>query len=336
MELRHLRYFVAVAEERGFVHAAERLRVAQSALSKQIRDLEHEVGQTLFRRLPRGAELTPAGEAFLLEARVTLDAAGRALERARGVAPQAAPSVRVGHGELYDYAAPVARLLAAFREAQPTVPLSVMSQTNAETAVALRERRIDVGCVFITQPRIEGFQSHLLPDTSATGVLLRKGHPLASTAALHVSALRGHHWLGPTKGPWPGVTRTLEDALRDRGLVPLRAPERPAASPFISLIAGDAWALVSEVVGASYGTASTEIVYRPILDPSIPAWLALVWLPRASRAIQALVRVARALGFSADNGHTPGVRKVASTRSPLLVEDVVDDAELITRELRSE
>src|SRR5439155_15726987 len=100
MELRHLRYFVAVAEEGSFVRAAGRLRVAQPALSKQIRDLEREVGVTLFHRLPRGIRLTPAGEAFLVEARGTLTAAGRAVTSARGAAKDGASDLEFAHGEL--------------------------------------------------------------------------------------------------------------------------------------------------------------------------------------------------------------------------------------------
>src|ERR1041384_2675104 len=83
MELRHLRYFVAVAEEHSFVQAARRLRVAQPALSRQIRDLETEVGVALFHRLPRGVRLTPAGETFLTDARCTLEIAARAIATAR-------------------------------------------------------------------------------------------------------------------------------------------------------------------------------------------------------------------------------------------------------------
>src|SRR5207244_1591118 len=79
MELRHLRYFVAVAEEGSFLRAGRRLRVAQPALSKQIRDLEREVGVKLFERLPRGARVTPAGEHFLRDTRNTLESAMRAV-----------------------------------------------------------------------------------------------------------------------------------------------------------------------------------------------------------------------------------------------------------------
>src|SRR5438093_574784 len=90
MELRHLRYFVSVAEQGGFLKAAGQLRVAQSALSKQIRDLEREVGVALFERLSRGVRLTAAGEVFLAEARATL-------ERAAGAVPGAARA-RAGAG----------------------------------------------------------------------------------------------------------------------------------------------------------------------------------------------------------------------------------------------
>ena len=86
LELRPLWYFVAVAEQGSFVQAARRLRVAQPALSKQIRDLEGELGVTLFERLPRGVQLTRAGEAFLAHARVTLEAAARAVASARDAA----------------------------------------------------------------------------------------------------------------------------------------------------------------------------------------------------------------------------------------------------------
>src|SRR5512138_2880866 len=83
MELRHLRYFVAVAEEGGFVRAARRLHVAQPALSRQIRDLEREVGVELVERDPRSSRLTPGGEAVLHEAQAILDRVNTAIERAR-------------------------------------------------------------------------------------------------------------------------------------------------------------------------------------------------------------------------------------------------------------
>src|SRR5258707_4895385 len=84
MELRHLRYFIAVAEEQSFVGAARRLRVAQPGLSKQIADLEAELGVRLFHRLARGVKLTPAGEAFLREGRLTMEGAAPGVASAPG------------------------------------------------------------------------------------------------------------------------------------------------------------------------------------------------------------------------------------------------------------
>src|SRR6266550_2502019 len=149
MELRHLRYFVAVAEELGFARAARRLRVAQPALSKQTRDLEAELGVALFERLPRGVRLTRAGEAFLTEARNTLDGAVRAIATARGASESRATTLHFAHGELSLYAATIESLLATFRAAYPEVHVRVSSQTDGESYRALRDRTVDVACVFL-------------------------------------------------------------------------------------------------------------------------------------------------------------------------------------------
>src|SRR2546428_13596873 len=116
MELRHLRYFVAVAEERSFIGAATRLRVAQPALSKQIRDLEVELGTVLLERGPRGVNLTAAGRAFLVEARHTLDVASDAVASARGSAVAWDPPLRFAHGQLATYGTPMAHPLTPCSE----------------------------------------------------------------------------------------------------------------------------------------------------------------------------------------------------------------------------
>ena len=132
MELRHLRYFVAVAEEHSFVRAARRLRVAQPALSKQIHDLETELGVTLFDRLPRGVRLTAGGQAFLAEARSTLEAAGRAVTVARSAAKNGACDLEFAHGELAVYTPIIEDLLAAFRESHPEAQVRVSSMSDAD------------------------------------------------------------------------------------------------------------------------------------------------------------------------------------------------------------
>src|SRR5260221_2341047 len=112
MELRHFRYFVAVAEEGSFLAAALRVRVAQPSLSKQIRDLEREVGVKLLDRTPRGVRLTRAGEAFLVEARTTLENAKRASASAKRAGLAGESSLRFAYGDLLVYAPVAAEIVA--------------------------------------------------------------------------------------------------------------------------------------------------------------------------------------------------------------------------------
>src|SRR2546427_12898516 len=172
MELRHLRYFVAVAEERSFSGAATRLRVAQPSLSKQIRDLEIELGTELFERGPRGVRLTAAGRAFLVEARHTLDVAARAVTSARGAAQGRESALRFAHGELSAYGNHLENLLGRFPDTNPDAPVGVASSHAGELFHALRERRVDVGSIFVAEWPVPRFAAHRLIDASVTGVLL--------------------------------------------------------------------------------------------------------------------------------------------------------------------
>jgi hypothetical protein len=129
-------------------------------------------------------------------------------------------------------------------------------------------------------------------------VLLPTGHPLAASPALRLSDLAALRWLGTTPDLWPDFTESIAAGLAARGLAPERGSERPAASPFVRIAAGDAWALASEEVGAAYRSGSSAVTYRPFVDPPIPAWLALVWTSPAPPAAALLVEVARSLGLS--------------------------------------
>jgi len=297
MELRHFRYFVAVAEERSFLKAAGRLRVAQPALSKQIRDLETELGAALFQRLPRGVRLTVAGEAFLPQARNTLEAASRAVAKARGAAADGIANLEFAHGELSGYASVIEDLLSAFREVHPQAQVRVSSRSDADAHRALRERRIDVACVFLARWPVEGFGAHRLVDCTTKGVLLPASHPLAARPSVRLEELRTLTWLHSAPQRWPGSFRVFQDALRDRGLVPQQRRERAKETPSANLqiAAGEAWALASEVIAAPYRAAPTAIVYRPFVEPPIPCWLALTWFPEAPSSVRDVVDVARRL-----------------------------------------
>lgn len=147
MELRHLRYFVAVAEELNFGRAAQRLHIAQPPLSRQIRDLEREVGTPLFERGARGVELTHAGRAFLPEVRLTLAQAERAQRTAQRAARGETGRLRVGFVEAATHSGILPDVLSFFRMHLPSIGLSLLEMDSMQQVDALREGRIDIGIV---------------------------------------------------------------------------------------------------------------------------------------------------------------------------------------------
>lgn len=146
MGLRQLRYFVAVAEELHFGRAAKRLGIAQPPLSQQIQRFERGIGAQLFERTRRSVRLTPAGEALLPEAREILSRADRALSMVQDIASGKAGTLSVGFvGSASMLVLP--ELLKAFRSAYPAVDLELIELSTNEQYVALREGRIQIGCV---------------------------------------------------------------------------------------------------------------------------------------------------------------------------------------------
>src|SRR5215470_17467098 len=148
MELRHLRYFLAVGEEEHYGRAAQRLHVAQPALSRQIQDLEDEVGFKLFERMPRGVKLSAGGKLFLEDARRILQEVNEAAARAARVARGQSGTLRVGFTENASWRGVVPESLRRFRERQPDAELQLTPATSLEQIEALRSGRLDAGFVF--------------------------------------------------------------------------------------------------------------------------------------------------------------------------------------------
>src|SRR6202034_3504854 len=151
MELRHLRYFLAVGEEQHYGRAARRLRVAQPALSRQIQDLEGEVGFKLFERLPRGVKLSAAGQLFLEDARRILQEVNEAAARA---ARGQSGTLRVGFTESTSWRGVVPGSFRRFREMQPDAELQLQPSPSLLQLEAIRSGRIDAGFVF-KMPKID-------------------------------------------------------------------------------------------------------------------------------------------------------------------------------------
>src|SRR6266853_4506991 len=160
MELRHLRYFVAVGDEQHYGRASLRLGVAQPALSRQIQDLEEEIGFDLFDRLPRGVKLSAAGKLFLEDARRILQTVDEATARAARVARGQTGTLRVGFAENASWHGIVPDSFRRFRERQPDAELQLTPAPSLEQIEALRSGRLDAGFVF-NMPKTDAELDHI-------------------------------------------------------------------------------------------------------------------------------------------------------------------------------
>jgi len=148
MELRHLRYFVGVGEEQHFGRAAKRLSIVQPALSRQIRDLERELGFSVFDRLPRGVKLNAAGRLFLEDARRILHELNEAKARAARVARGQSGTLRIGFTESASWQGVVPESFRRFREMKPDAELQLEPSPSLVQLEAIRSGRLDAGFVF--------------------------------------------------------------------------------------------------------------------------------------------------------------------------------------------
>ena len=279
MELRHLRYFVTVAEEGSFVKAGRRLSVAQPALSKQIQALEREVGVPLFERVPRGVRLTRAGSAFLAEARNTLENAARAVASAQALSEISQPNVRFAYDRNAHHSTTVAELLAAHRTAHPETKVTVFRVEESKALRALREHRADVASVFSMTLPIPGFGTRVLADCPMQGVILPASHPAAAQEKISLSELRSSPWYHLTPRASPDNFQIVRNALMQRGLIPEEHHSRPdnLGAAAVHLIADHGWMLATPWMSQGFAKEVPGVVYRPFVEPAIPLWITLLW-----------------------------------------------------------
>ena len=237
MELRHLRYFVAVAEALSFSSAAARLHVTQPALSRQIRDLEHELGCALLRR-GRNArtELTPEGAAFLEGARRLLADVGQLVARTR----DSAASLRFGHyGMLWlDYFTPALR---SFAKRRPSTRIEPVELSPRELAAALRRGEVDLAIVGPGDSELRR-EFHLqLAITFPMVLAMSATHPLAKRRKLRLAELRDASWATWDERIFPGRKQQLLDACQRAGFRPkIDFAADSMASMFVRLATSEA------------------------------------------------------------------------------------------------
>lgn len=272
MELRHLRYFVAVAEELHFGRAAARLHIAQPPLSRQIQLLERELGVSLFIRRHRRIELTTAGLVFLEGARRTLataEIAGHDAQRAeRGEIGRLA----LGFVGSATYAV-LPALLRAFRMRYPEVELSLQAMTTQEQVAAFQQRRIQVG--MLRPPVGERMLALRTVAREPLVVALPESHPLARHERVPLETLADEPLILYPRADGPGVHDAIVHLCRQAGFTPRIAQEAGEMQTIAGLVAGGIG--VALVIAAIEHLHSWGVTYRPV-DGDIPSWeLALAW-----------------------------------------------------------
>jgi LysR family transcriptional regulator, hca operon transcriptional activator len=219
MEFRHLRYFVAVAEAGSLKLAAEeKLHTTQPSLSRQIRDLEHEVGTPLFLRRARGVELTAAGRVFLDHARVVLSQAEAALRSVRETTkPNFALGFMIGHDSTW-----IPKALSVLHDKLPEIHVVISTQSSPQLAAALSQGLIDVG--FLRQEDGGPGLEYLLLGEEPLEIYLPKDHPLAESNAISLQEVAGETFLSisgtalSASGRPPALRLAIDRYLKKSGV----------------------------------------------------------------------------------------------------------------------
>lgn len=254
IELRHLRYFLAVAEELHFGQAAKRLHIAQPPLSQQIRRLEEAIGHPLFVRSSRSVKLTPAGHALLDRARRTLDKMGEDLQAVRSVARGEEGKLTIGFvGSAV--LTPLPAILRRYREMYPKVQLRLRESHTAQAVQGIREGSVDVGLLRDPGPLEEIHTEHVLAEPFIA--VVPRAHPLARRASIPVRLLRDEPFVF---FPQPAGAFAWENAVRifeEAGFRPRIVQEAPQ------------WLTVLRLVGAGLGVTIAPSCVKKIATPDV-------------------------------------------------------------------
>jgi DNA-binding transcriptional LysR family regulator len=274
LELRHIRYFLAVAEERHFTRAAAKVGIGQPPLSQQIKDLEREVGAALFHRLAHGAELTEAGKAFLTAVKEMPLIAERATAAARRAARGETGSLRVGFTASATFNVVVPSTIRAFRRAYPDIDLTLEEANTAPLITRLREGTLDTAFLRPGAAGTDELQVRRLSEEPMV-VALPKRHHAAAFEQIDLSLLKDDPFLLFPRETAPTLYDTVVDACRKAGFEPIIGQLVPHVASIVNLVAAELG--VSIVPASMMQVRVTGIAYRQIAGQSPMTQLALAY-----------------------------------------------------------
>lgn len=298
MELRHLRYFIAVAEELNFSRAAERLHIAQPPLSKQIHDLEDELGVQLFDRSKRPLQITVAGQVFLEEAYLAIAQVENAVKMAQ----------RASGGEIgrlvIGFTSSMANsflpdILRDYRQRFPEVELVWRELATSLQLQALRDRQLDVGFFHLTSWMLEeaDLDSMTIWHESLI-VALPETHPLANQPQISLKVLAQESFILPSRQLAPGLSEQIENLCQQCGFSPAVIQEGTMMLTILGLVAGGVG--VALLPANAQNLQRKGVVYKNIVEstPTVP--MAAVWRRGdVSATLHELLKVTKAIVQSA-------------------------------------
>ena len=266
-----VRYFVAVAEERHFGRAAEKLHMSQPPLSQQIQLLEKELGTQLLTRTTRRVELTEAGQILYAGAKRALDQLDQAILHAQRVQQGEAGLLRVGFVSTAAFQL-LSDVLRAFRQRYPQATLELFHLTSAQQAAAFEARTIDVG--FLRDPPGGNVQVEVM-DKDPLIVALPVKHPLAKRKSISMRALKDEPFVMWDRQQTAGIARTILDLCARQGFQPTIALEVTNPPAMLSLVASGVG--VAIVPLSAMHLRPEAIALRPLDDRNAYSPMALAW-----------------------------------------------------------
>lgn len=282
IELRHLRYFIAVAEELHFGRAALRVGIAQPPLSQQIQRLEQLLGAQLFERTSRRVHLTDAGRALLAEARPLLTAANAAVDAARRAARGETGELRVAFAATVMFLA-LPRIIRSFRDRYPVVHLDLREMPTGPQLTALVGGEIDIG--FVREPSPNEALEIVTVMREPLRIAVNKSHPLAARPTLAVRDLADEPFVLFPEELAPGLYAQVIGLCRQAGFSPKVIEESRELYTSVSLVEAG--------IGVSILPASVEklgwrgVRYRPIPSAAAETRIAAAWRRDRARPVVA-------------------------------------------------
>lgn len=293
MELRHIRYFLAVAEERNFTRAAARLGIGQPPLSLQIKDLEAEIGVRLFRRVPHGAELTEAGQSFLEKVRSMPDQAAEAVRAAQRASRGETGWLRLGFTGTAALNPILPAAIRAFRRDYPDAKLTMEEANSVALTKGLIEERLDAAILRPSSADPPEIREYVLVRELLVAAL-PASHPAAAGAAVDLAVLAPTPLILTPRAIGIGLHDAAITACRAAGFEPILGQPAPQIASILSLVSAE---LGFSLVPASMAQLNIDgICFLNLMHDQPGVDLAAAHLKtRPSQAALNFVAIARAV-----------------------------------------